>query len=49
MFIASNGRTSFTMPDVAVKSSKALEEWKAKTKLKAVTEQVRNKACLRKM
>jgi hypothetical protein len=34
MFIASNGRTSFTMPDIAMKSSKALEEGTAKTKLK---------------
>jgi hypothetical protein len=34
MFIASNGRTSLTMPDIAEKSSGVLEKGRAKTKLK---------------
>jgi hypothetical protein len=34
MFIASNGRTSLTMPDISVMSSEVLEKERAKTKLK---------------
>jgi hypothetical protein len=34
MFMASNGRTSVTIPIIAMKSNKALEEGRAKTKLK---------------